>query len=478
MKFNPRPALKKLWAALDTPAPAQAQQVYRIEFMERNIVLLAKAVYIWLLFQSFFFSKWMNMVSDDLGVAYDFTQYFFWAYIAMNALFAVLVLRMHHVPIAVVQWGVFAISLVDGLFVAVMMQWTGGYDSILFWIFLALIIRNAVSIPPGISQIILNLGVVGCYILSCVGSFTLANSLSSLASNLSDKGEKNEDTLRIMGLTTDEGTVGAIFVRVVLLTLFAICCYGLQVLLERQRRELEEASEFTAREVQLRSAGRLAAEFAHQIKNPLAIMNTALFSLQRALNEKRPDTHAQIEIIREEITRSDRIITQVMDYAQLTEGRLERLDLIEELNRSIEQVFPAAASRNIRVERDYGRNLPPLVMQRPHLSEILVNVLQNAREAVKENGTVIVQAVGRPDRAVEIIISDTGAGIPPDKIERVFEAYYTTKERGSGLGLSIVKHNAELYGGTVHVESRAGKGARFIIEFPEKTLVKLGRPKN
>jgi len=470
MKFNPRPALKKLWAALDTPAPAQEQQVYRIQLMERNIVLLAKAIYIWLLIQSFFFSPWMNMVSDELGVAYDFTLYFFWAYLAMNALFAVLVLRMHHVPIVVVQWGVFAVSLVDGLFVAVMMQWTGGYDSVLFWIFLALIIRNAVSLPPGISQITLNLGVVGCYILSCVASYTLANSLKD--------NEKNEDTLRIMGLTTDESTFEAIFVRVALLTLFAICCYGLQVLLERQRRELEEASEFTAREVQLRSAGRLAAEFAHQIKNPLAIMNTALFSLQRALNEKRPDTHAQIEIIREEISRSDRIITQVMDYAQLTEGRLERLDLIEELNRSIEQVFPAAASRNIRVERDFGRNLPPLVMQRPHLSEILVNVLQNAREAVKESGTVIVQAVGRPDRAVEIIISDTGAGIPPDKIERVFEAYYTTKEKGSGLGLSIVKHNAELYGGTVRIESRAGKGARFIIEFPEKTLVKLGRPKN
>ena len=471
MKFNPRPALKKLWAALDTPAPAQELQVYRIELMERNIVLPAKTIYFWLLIQSFFFSKWMNTASDELGVAYDFTQYFFWVYLALNVLFALVVLRLRHIPIAVVQWGVFATGLVDGLFVAVMVLWTGGYDSLLFWIFLALIVRNAVSIPPGISQIILNFGIVGCYILSCLGVLVIANSLS-------DKGEKYEDTLRIMGLSSDEGTFESVFVRVVLLALFAVCCYGLQVLLERQRRELEEASEFTAREVQLRSAGRLAAEFAHQIKNPLAIMNTALFSLQRALKENRGDGHAQIEIIREEIGRSDRIITQVMDYAQFTEGRLEKLDLVEELNRAIEQVFPVAASRGVRIERDFARNLPALVMQRPHLSEILVNILQNAREAVRENGVVTVQAVGRPDRAAEIIISDTGSGIPPDKVERVFEAYYTTKEKGSGLGLSIVKHNAELYGGTVRVESRAGKGARFIIEFPAKTLVKLGRQKN
>jgi signal transduction histidine kinase len=376
---------------------------------------------------------------------------------------------MRHIPIPVVQWSVFTISLVDGLFVAVMMLWTGGYDSLLFWIFLALLVRNSVSIPPGISQITLNLGIVVCYVLSCGGGFALANSLRD--------NERNEDTLRIMGLSNDHGTFDAIFVRTALLTLFAVCCYGLQVLLERQRHEIEEATEFTAREVQLRSAGRLAAEFAHQVKNPLAIINTALFSLQRALNENRGDAHAQIEIIREEVSRSDRIITQVMDYAQLTEGYLEKLDLVEELTRALEQVFPAAASRNIRVERDFGRNLPALVMQRPHLSEILVNLLQNAREAVKENGTVTIQAVTRADRAVEIVVSDTGEGIPPDKVARVFEAYYTTKEKGSGLGLSIVRHNAELYGGTVRVESGAGKGARFVIEFPAKTLVKLNRQK-
>jgi signal transduction histidine kinase len=117
-----------------------------------------------------------------------------------------------------------------------------------------------------------------------------------------------------------------------------------------------------------------------------------------------------------------------------------------------------------------------MLMQRQHLSEILVNLLQNAREAMKGSGTVTVQAQTQPDRSVEITITDTGVGIPADKLERVFEAYYTTKEKGSGLGLAIVKHDVELYGGTIRVESGTGKGARFVLEFPAKMLIKLTRP--
>ena len=69
-------------------------------------------------------------------------------------------------------------------------------------------------------------------------------------------------------------------------------------------------------------------------------------------------------------------------------------------------------------------------------------------------------------------MSDDGPGIPPDKMERIFEAYYTTKEKGTGLGLAIVKHNAELYSGTVRVESELGKGAKFTVNFPAKALPK------
>ena len=174
--------------------------------------------------------------------------------------------------------------------------------------------------------------------------------------------------------------------RLLVLLLVAGGCYGMQLLLERQQIAVEEAGEFAARENQLRSAGRLAAEFAHQIKNPLAIINNAAFSLQRSLRDGKADAAQQIEIIQEEVARADRVITQITGYAQLSEGRVEKLDVVAELDRAIAQVFPPAVPTRIKIHREYAAHFPPLLMQRGHLSEILVNLLQNAREALGAEG--------------------------------------------------------------------------------------------
>jgi signal transduction histidine kinase len=225
------------------------------------------------------------------------------------------------------------------------------------------------------------------------------------------------------------------------------------------------------REGQLRSAGRVAAEFAHQIKNPLAIINNTIFSLERALKGSHDDITRKLEIIREEVERSDKIVTQIMGYAQLSEGHVEKLDLVAELNRAIEQTFPAAIETVVQIERRFPAHCPPLLMQRQHLSQILVNILQNAREAMNGKGKVTATITCRRNDSVEISIADTGPGIAPDKVEKVFEQYYSTKEKGTGLGLAIVKHNVELYAGKIRVQSELGKGARFILTFPAKTVI-------
>jgi signal transduction histidine kinase len=336
---------------------------------------------------------------------------------------------------------------------------TGGLDSILFWLFVGLIVRNAVSVPPGVSQLILNFAISLCYVLVGVLEVSVVNNLDA-------------GMLRTLDLTPHEKLGQPFVLRLVVLCLTAVSCYGVQVLLERQRLATEEAEEFDVRAGQLHSAGRLAAEFAHQIKNPLAIINNAVFSLQRTLNDGKTDVTQQIGIIQEEVSRADQIITQVMGYAQLTEGHVERLDVIQELDHAITQVFPSAVSTSICVHREYGPAFPSLLMQRRHLSEIFVNLLKNAREALGEKGNVFVSADCRRNKLIEISVRDDGPGIPPDKIERVFEAYYTTKKGGTGLGLAIVRHNVELYGGVVRVESELGKGALFALVFPVKTFMK------
>jgi len=336
---------------------------------------------------------------------------------------------------------------------------TGGSDSINFWLFVGLIVRNAVSVPPGVSQIILNFAISLCYVLVAVLDITVTNNLDDV-------------TQRALELSPRSDFGQPFFLRLIVLWLMTGVCYGVQAFLEKQRIAAEEADGFAALENQLRSAGRLSAEFAHQIKNPLAIINNTAFSLQRAFEGKNSQALQQIEIIREEVARADRVITQIMGYAQLSEGRVEKLNVIEELDRAVAQVFPAAMPSAIEIQRDYGHSFPPLLMQRGHLAEILVNLLQNAREALGERGTVLLTAASHHDYTIEIAIRDSGPGIEPDKLERVFEAYFTTKAKGTGLGLAIVKHNVELYGGKVRVESGLGKGAKFTVLFPARTWPK------
>src|SRR6185436_14716818 len=113
------------------------------------------------------------------------------------------------------------------------------------------------------------------------------------------------------------------------LWLMAGWCYGVQVLWMKQRQAEEEAREFAVRQDQLRASGRLAAEIAHQIKNPLAIINNAIYSLRRAVHEGKTSANEQIRIMREEVDRADQIITELMGYAQLAEGQVERLSVTD-----------------------------------------------------------------------------------------------------------------------------------------------------
>src|ERR1044071_4403928 len=512
--------IQRLLTLLEIPAPEAAQWIRRVTIMERHIMLPIKAAGIAMIY-SFYFTSWSGAVHTVLDLEVEAVESLFWVYVGVNVVVAALLLAMRLLPLALMQWVVFAMILVDGLFLSALTLVTGGYHSFLYWLFFGLIVRSAVSVPRATSQILLNLTIVTCYVLAGVIEVSIARNLEehfraqaridSLSrgellmrrtvrrADFSGSGTQTnairrslqiphdqidpttsmdqyeEASREIFGLSSPgDNPADPLVVRLVLLLLMTICAYGVQVLLERQRQVEEEAREFGLREGQLRSAGRLAAEFAHQIKNPLAIINNAAYSLQRAFKDQKTEVTEHLRIIQEEVERSDLIITQVMGYAQLTEGRVEKLNAIEELDGAIERVFPRAAGFPVEIHRDYASSFPPLLMLRRHLSEAFMNVLQNAREAA--NGkpvTIWVTARCHNDYAIEVTVRANGPGIPPDKLEKIFAAYYTTKAKGTGLGLATVRHNLELYGGTVRVESELGKGALFILLFPAKTPIQV-----
>jgi len=452
--------LKRLPALFEIPVPDPARLRRRIELMECHLILPAKAVFIGMIAYSFNYQQhWVGEASSILDVTVEEMQSVFQFYVVASAVLAMVVLASRRLPLALVQWSVVTSSMVDGLFIAGMALLTGGLDSLLYWLFVGLIVRNSVSVPPGLSQLILNFFISLCYALVAVLDVSVVSGL--------------DDTNRQVFELSPHEELGEPFVlRLIVLWLTALCGYGYQAFLERQRLAEEEAAEFAAREGQLHSAGRVAAEFAHQIKNPLAIINNAAFSLQRGAREGKAAAPELVEIIQEEVARADRVITQLMGYAQLSEGRVEKLQVVDELERALEQVFPAAIPSGITVRRKFGGVFPPLLMQRNHLNEAVVNLLQNAREALRGSGMVVVAAECDREGTVKISVKDTGPGIAPELVERIYEAYYTTKEKGTGLGLAIVKHNVELYGGRVQVESVLGNGAKFTLFFPAKTWMK------
>jgi signal transduction histidine kinase len=354
----------------------------------------------------------------------------------------------------------FSAGILDVVLMTGLTFLTDGADSLCFWIFLILILHNALAIPVALPQLVLNLLLSLSFIVGArLDQYNLDQSNIENVKNHVDPIMRQENK----------------YERVIVLLLWASCCYGIQLLFERQKRAEAEAMEFAVRQERLQTAGRLAAEIAHQIKNPLGIITNASFCLQRAVHEGQTAVDEQIAIIREEVERADQIITELMGYAQLAEGRVERLDVAEELDYALTQVFPSAAKYPVEIRRKYEDALPALLMQKRHLSDVLVNLLQNAREAMNGHGQIEVGACYGTNDSISIRIGDNGPGIAPEKLGRIFEAYFTTRDKGTGLGLAIVKHNIEMYGGKVEVDSTLGQGTRFTIEFPPRILMKAAK---
>jgi len=469
-QWEPLGRLRNLPQLLRLRVPPPDRQTARIRLMERDIGLPVKAAVLLVLFHYFFLTDWLDTVIGSASraakdspheIILEIIPPFFMAYLLANGAFAMLILGMDRIALPLLRKLVFLNCLIDAFFFAALTLITDGFDSFLYWAFLVLIIRNTVSMPTTGRQFFLNLTVSGLYLVAGLLDYILKQWQFGLQS---------VPRMAHLGLQPPETPWNEPFLlRLSLLFLLTAGCYGVQVLMEKQRQADEEAREFTLRQEQLQATGRLAAEIAHQLKNPLGIINNAAYTLQKTMKEGKTITQ-QIKIIREEVEKSDRIITELMGYARLSEGQVEKLDVTEELDRAIAQVFPAGARYEVELARDYGAALPALLAQRGHLSEVFVNLLQNAREAMEGKGRIEVSAQYGEDYSVVVTIRDTGPGIPLDKQPKIFEAYFTTKEKGTGLGLAIVKHNVELYSGTVEVQSEPGAGTAFVVKLPAKTI--------
>ena len=343
-----REALARWQWLADSPPQDETVFLRRVRFVEREVVLPVKALALPLLIYYLFYAHWFENLTIPREDALNSLRNFFLAYLALSVGAGIMVWGMDEISAALLKRVVYCTAIVDGAVLAGLTLMTGGFDSILYYAFFGLVIRNAAIISRAEVQIVVNLTISVCYVVSG----WLEVKLDQL----------ELEVVRSVGRGDIGGEMGEppggihaepVVLRVLVLLLLTICCYGIQMLVDRQRLKEEEARDFAAKQQQLEAAGRIAAEIAHQLKNPLGIINNAAYTLHKSVREGKTITQ-QIAIIREEVEKSDRIITELMGYAKLAEGKVERVTIVEELERAIAQALPEAAKFSIRVHRDYG----------------------------------------------------------------------------------------------------------------------------
>lgn len=219
---------------------------------------------------------------------------------------------------------------------------------------------------------------------------------------------------------------------------------------------------------------RLAGGLAHELKNPLSTLSMHLALLREQWeDEKSALAHRSVRslnTIEKEVSRLNDILEDFLRFART--GELEREET--SLNDLIEQVVaflrPEAEARGIEIETFLDANLPLLWLDPARIKQVVLNLLINARQAMTERGSGRITVITRPDSAEgygEILeIVDDGPGMTPETLERAFDAYYSTKKGGSGLGLALVRRVVEAHGGQVEIQSTPGHGTRVMLRLP------------
>jgi two-component system NtrC family sensor kinase len=239
---------------------------------------------------------------------------------------------------------------------------------------------------------------------------------------------------------------------------------------EKVRQRTEELVAMQARVAQserLASLGMLAAGVAHEVNNPLGGILALTGLTVEDMAEDDPNRENLEEVIRQ-TERCRDIVKGLLDFSRQSKSHTELVDLNKVLEDTLFLLTKQALFFNIKLVQNLAPDLPRVMADGSQFQQVFMNILMNAVQAMEERGAIaIVTRHGTPD-CVEVAISDTGQGIPPDQIDRIFDPFFTTKAsgKGTGLGLSIAYGIVTTHGGSISVRSEVGKGSTFTIRMP------------
>jgi two-component system, NtrC family, sensor kinase len=243
------------------------------------------------------------------------------------------------------------------------------------------------------------------------------------------------------------------------------------IVVEQEVTESRRLEAILTQSEKLAAIGQLAAGLAHEINNPLTVILANAQLLKRELPDEN-DWRGTTELILRAGSRAQQVIQNLLGFARKEEYEYHETDVNENIKAALQLIQHELIKRSVLLELEAGKHLPMVMASAEHLTGVWMNILFNALDAVEgqPDGVIGIKTAFRKD-AVEVVITDNGAGIPPDQIGRVFEPFYTTKDPGrkmdgTGLGLSVSYRIVKQHGGDIIVSSRVGAGTTIKVLMP------------
>ncbi|MBA3960915.1 MAG: PAS domain-containing protein [Chthoniobacterales bacterium] len=235
----------------------------------------------------------------------------------------------------------------------------------------------------------------------------------------------------------------------------------------------------------LQTVGQLAAGVAHEVKNPLAVLQMGLgYIARQSEHNDNPQTLSVLKEMGEAVDRADAVVGDLLEFAKPKELELSATDVEPLIRQALRFVRHELSAAKVGVVTNFARPLPHCLIDRDKIKQVLVNLFTNASHAMPGGGQLIVStriwrvseegAGGRfkpGDRIVLVEVADSGTGIPPEQLSKIFDPYFTTKPtgKGTGLGLTVTKSIIDLHGGRVHVANRPAGGVLVTLALPSST---------
>lgn len=238
----------------------------------------------------------------------------------------------------------------------------------------------------------------------------------------------------------------------------------------RDVTEIKDLNEEVARHKRLAALGKLSAGIAHEIRNPLSSIRGLAQFVYNSFS-KTDERKEDLNTIIQEVDRLNKLVVQVLDFAKLKKPNITRFSL-NDLIRKIAELFKLEIKdKQIKFSLELSPDVSQIQADEDQVRQILMNVIINAIQAIPKKGEIKIKtekALLKGELAIKLIIEDSGIGIPEKDFAQIFDPFFSTKEKGSGLGLSIAYKLIEAHRGEIKVESKEGEGTKFVIFLPQK----------